>query len=182
MYKHGHGVVEKKNNKYWFGNVQVFLPDHISLIFSKTTVTDTCWLYNGSKSKNGYALIKYKGKKRAVHRFLYETFFGPISKDLVCCHKCDVRNCINPAHIFLGTRTENQKDMKEKGRAASGSRNGTSKLSELDIPVIREMYKNGIYQKDIAKKFNVSQTIISKIILGKTWDHVKGESWQIFQD
>lgn len=167
------GLVVKKNDMYWIGGIRVQKPDPISFIFSKTTVTDSCWLWNGLKRRNGYGFIKYKGKSIAVHRFLWMTFFGPLTYDQVCCHKCDVRNCINPAHIFIGTRDENQKDMKAKGRAASGSKNGTAKLTEKDIPVIRKLYSDGIYQKDIAKKYGVTQTIISSIVLGKTWDHVE---------
>lgn len=173
MYKHGHGVVIKKNDKYWFGNVQVGLPDHISLIFSKTTITETCWLFNGRKSRSGYGLIKFKGIQRPVHRFLYETFYGPIDKNLVCCHKCDVRNCINPAHIFIGTREDNQKDMKEKGRAAKGSRNGMSKLTEDNIKNIFKLRKSGMMQKDIGKLFNVTQSHISLVLSNGTWKHLK---------
>jgi len=157
---------------YWIGKNRVTKPDPITAMFIKTEFTDTCWLFNGSKSRAGYGTIKHNTKVYFAHRFIYETFFGPIEKELVCCHKCDVRNCINPAHIFIGTRTDNQNDMKKKGRQARGSNNGTSKLVESDILIIKKLYADGMHQKDIAKNYSVSQTVISKIIIGKTWTHV----------
>lgn len=165
--------VVKKNDKYWFGNLQVTSPDPITRIFLYTTITDSCWLWNGRKSRNGYGVTKHNGKNRPVHRFLWETFYGPIDKDIVCCHKCDVRNCINPAHIFLGTRSDNQRDMKEKGRAAKGSKNGYSKLTEADIVTIRQLHKEGFYQREIAKLYGMSQHVIGKVINRVTWRHVE---------
>lgn len=167
-----HRGVYKKNDKYWFGNLQVVEPDPISRIFMKTTVTDTCWLWNGSKYKSGYGFIKHEGKITAVHRFLYQTFFGPIDKNLVCCHKCDIRNCINPAHIFIGTRDDNQKDMRDKGRSAKGSRNGTAKLKDEDILNIRKMYSEGMLQREIANIYKMSQPVIGKITRRVTWRHI----------
>lgn len=170
-----HRGVYKSKDKYWFGLTRVEKPDPITDIFSRTTVTETCWIYKDKSSNlyNGYGRIRFNKKSIAVHRFIYETFYGPIDKNLVCCHKCDVRNCINPAHIFIGTREENQKDMRDKGRAAKGSRNGYSKLTEEDIPKIRHLYNDGLTQKEIGKMYGVSQTVLGKVVRGITWRHVK---------
>lgn len=156
----------------FIGSSRINKPDPITSIFLKTTITETCWNWNGTISKDGYGLIVHKKKRSPVHRFLYETFYGPISDNMVCCHVCDNRRCINPVHIFIGTRADNQHDMKIKKRSASGERNGKSKLTTQDVKKIRAMYKDGAFQRDIADAMSVSQTSVSNIINVKSW---KGE-------
>jgi len=145
--------------------------DPITRIFMKTEITDTCWLWKG-RTSHGHGVFDYKKKPTFVHRFLWETFFGPLKQDECCCHKCDVRNCINPAHIFIGTREDNQRDMKTKGRSARGERNGAVKLTADAVLNIRKLYDSGVFQRDIAKKFCVSQSCVSDIIRKRRWAHI----------
>lgn len=168
-------VSVKRKDKYWlFGsNVRLELPDPLTCLFMKTEFTDTCWLFHGRKSRGGYGLVKVNGKNHHAHRYLYELFNGKIDRDLVCCHKCDVRNCINIHHIFIGTRAENQKDMKDKGRAAIGTRNGMAKLDPEKIEEIFKLRSQGMMQKDIGKIFNITQSHVSLILRGVTWTSLK---------
>lgn len=97
--------------------------------------TETCWLWTGAIS-NGYGFLALKPVKVApkkwkfpyvlTHRFSYELAFGPIphSRDgqrLFVCHRCDVKNCVRPDHLFLGTNQENLTDAKAKGRPLGGA-------------------------------------------------------------
>ena len=75
-----------------------------------------CWVWQGCLSDNGYARASYKGKTQSLHRLVYTLLVGEIPKGLMACHKCDVRACCNPDHIFIGTQSENMKDMYRKGR------------------------------------------------------------------
>lgn len=75
-----------------------------------------CWLYQGLIEFSGYGVLTFKGKSHKAHRLSYKIFIGEIKSNLFVCHKCDVRACINPDHLFLGTHEDNMQDMVNKNR------------------------------------------------------------------
>ena len=75
-----------------------------------------CWLWNGTIGQDGYGEIYAFGKRMPAHRFSYELFKDNIPENLCVCHKCDIPNCVNPDHLWLGTSAENTKDSVKKGR------------------------------------------------------------------
>lgn len=77
-----------------------------------------CWLWTSSLSKNGYGKFSEGRRQISAHRFSYETFVGPIEGDKYILHRCDVRSCVNPDHLFVGTALDNTRDMISKGRAS----------------------------------------------------------------
>ena len=68
-----------------------------------------CWLWLGFISPDGYGT-------RLAHRRAWELARGPIPDGMLVCHRCDVRHCVNPDHLFLGTHLDNMRDMIRKGR------------------------------------------------------------------
>ena len=139
------------------------------------TVADNgCWEICGTRHRQGYGVIKVGGHDKYAHRLAYETWVGPIPDGLVVRHKCDNPPCINPEHLELGTVQDNVNDREERGRRtpARGSQQGSSKLKESDIPVIRARLKRGDTHKSIANDFGVSRTVIYCIKNNKTWRHV----------
>jgi len=78
-----------------------------------------CWIWQGSIANNGYGNIKYKGKRWNTHRVSYIEFVGDIPEGLFVLHKCDVRACCNPEHLWLGTQKDNMHDASLKGRIVS---------------------------------------------------------------
>jgi hypothetical protein len=83
---------------------------------AKTKKTPTCWLWTGARFLSGYGMIWKEGKQALAHRVAYELAKGPIGPGLYVCHTCDVPSCVNPKHLWLGTREDNWADMRRKGR------------------------------------------------------------------
>lgn len=78
---------------------------------------DGCLIWQGPPQPNGYGCLKVNGRKIDVHRHAYMLAYGDIPSGLCVCHTCDVRLCVEPTHLFLGTRGDNNRDMATKGRA-----------------------------------------------------------------
>lgn len=133
-----------------------------------------CWEWQGGMNGSGYGQLYYRRKQYKTHRLSYELHNGPIPDGMDVCHKCDNRRCCNPHHLFLGTRSENTLDMLQKGRnrAAKGEQCHRAKLTETDIPTIRDLYNHGMTQTAIAQRYDVSQTTIRAVVLRESWKHI----------
>lgn len=134
--------------------------------------TDGCWLWQGFIEPAGYGSFRYGTRKQGrtvrAHRLSYEIHVGPIPPGMFVCHRCDNKRCVNPAHLFPGTRRENVDDMLKKNRQASGERHGQTPLTERDVILIRKL-ASSLPHRVMAKRFGVSKGTISNITLGKTW-------------
>lgn len=98
---------------------EVYKKKFLDTVMKFSYVDDNgCWRWVGYKSKMGYGYIKYMGKTTTAHRAAYMALVGDFDTSLEVCHACDVPDCVNPNHLFLGTHYENMKDMQKKGRAA----------------------------------------------------------------
>lgn len=96
-----------------------------SLVYFHIT-NDNCWEYFGCEPDVcGYMRISLGGIRDYVHRWIWKIFIGPIPEGLYVCHICDNRICINPDHLFLGTHSDNLRDMHHKGRGYKRKPNDT---------------------------------------------------------
>ena len=93
--------------------------------FQKVRKTDSCWLWTGALNSRGYGAFGVNGKSVSAHRYSYETYVGPIPEGMVVCHSCDIRNCVNPQHLWVGSTADNNKDMFQKERNGSSTRRQT---------------------------------------------------------
>jgi HNH endonuclease len=132
-----------------------------------------CWLWRGLVRPDGYGATRFEGREQGAHRVAWQLFRGEIAKGIVVCHKCDVRACVNPEHLFLGTAAENVQDMAQKGRSPRGEKHGSAKLTAEQVSRIKTMLaEDRLYMSEIAREFGVSQTTIGAIKRGKTWKTV----------
>jgi hypothetical protein len=143
--------------------------------YSKFNVNEDngCWEWIANKLPKGYGRFKENDTSKVAHRVSYEMHIGHIKEGMIICHHCDNPPCVNPFHLFMGTHKDNVIDKKSKGRDIIGEKNGRSKLTEKDIPVIRRLLASKIRQVDIAKQFGLANRTISAINTGHTWTHIK---------
>ena len=147
--------------------------------WSRVSKTSDCWEFTPTNS-SGYGRIVVNGKRWLTHRLSWVVHFGEIPDNLCVCHKCDNPACVRPTHLFLGTQTDNLKDMDNKGRRGTnsaviqGEQNGNVKLTDNQVSEVRRLYIAGKCNYiELAEKFDVHRTTISRIIRNKNRKEIK---------
>jgi hypothetical protein len=138
-----------------------------------------------------------------AHVASYILFVAPVPKGLNVCHKCDVKRCVNPEHLFLGTAKENANDAREKGRLATGDRSGsrvhperiprgdshyarrqperlargesvnTAKLTPDKVREIRRLHSDGVSIRALAAAHSLAPISIRRIVQRLNWRHIE---------
>jgi len=143
-----------------------------------------CWEYQRNRDWRGYGRIRnpITGKKgTGAHRIAWIITMGEISDGMQVLHKCDNPPCCNPAHLWLGTPSDNMWDSAKKGRKSKkhrcqlfGDDHWGSKLTDRDVDEIKQKYIPGVItQSALAEEYGVSNQSISQILSGKRKQSVR---------
>lgn len=131
-----------------------------------------CIEWTGALMHQGYGHINWRGKVHRTHRLSYAAVNGDIPEGMFVCHKCDNPKCMNPEHLFLGTRSDNLADMVQKKRSTIGERNPMSKVNAATVQAIRIWGQTGMFHKKIAEKFGITREAVGLILRGERWKYV----------
>ena len=150
--------------------------DKIEKFWKSVDRSGDCWLWCAGKDSGGYGVFSVGHVGRKAHRISWFLANGRIPEWADVCHTCDVTNCVNPAHLFLGTARDNILDMERKGRARHprGEEGGRAKLTEQDVRRIRDaaFAKHGD-KVNLAREVGISRAVVWAIRQRKTWRHVE---------
>ena len=134
-----------------------------------------CWEWQHSKTSGYGYFSKINGKRIRAHRMAWELVYGEIPKRILVLHKCDNRCCCNPLHLFLGSHADNTQDMIKKnygGCFPKGIRHPNTRLTEVDVKLIRLKLKLGHSQTRTAKEHDITQSAVSHVFRRTTWKHI----------
>jgi hypothetical protein len=146
-----------------------------------------CWPWTASRDKQGYGNFKANGRMHRANRWILAVVLGrDLEPTEVARHSCDNPPCCNPAHLTPGSPRDNSHDARDRGRLSRGDRHWTrvsperlhgsnnpaSRLTAEQITGIRDLYRAGARQVDLAADFDVTQAYISQIVRRKAWAHV----------
>lgn len=163
-------ISEKVASRFW---------SHVDILSD-----NECWNWKFYTNKSGYGRYRIGNKFYYSNRIAWFLSNKSDPSSLLVCHSCDNPKCCNPKHLFLGTHLDNMNDSVNKGRrsvlpnnpfssnAVSGEKNPQSKLTAQDVASIRNMYKLGYRQVYISRKFNITQSNVSRIVKRETWTDV----------
>jgi hypothetical protein len=134
---------------------------------------DACWGWSAALFESGYPAIAAEPPDRSMllgHRVSYELHVGPIPKGMCVLHRCDVRSCTNPAHLFIGSKADNNQDKISKRRHRYGENHHWSKLTREQAELIRAIRSTcGATMQEIAELFGVSRALVSLVLANRIW-------------
>ena len=140
-----------------------------------------CWEWQAYiMPTTGYGQTAFGGTIMTTHRAMLTACTGTwMPPEVLACHECDNRKCINPKHLFWGTHADNMRDCAEKGRTTKGRRSKNcgvlvknSILNDDKVRVIRAL-RGSMTHRKIAEQLGINRTTVSGILRGRSWKHVQ---------
>lgn len=139
----------------------------------KSDHPDGCWLWTACCRNGGYGCMKVGEKLADAHRLSWLIHNGEIPDSKMVLHRCDVRQCVNPTHLFIGTHLDNMHDAQVKGRltqaGVKGCVNSSNKLTFEQAEEIRKRYATGkVTLAQLADEYKVGSETIRRVVIGET--------------
>lgn len=150
-----------------------FQKEHISKWYSYVEIHEECWVWKGGITKAGYGNFRVVYAQVKAHRMSWFIHKGPISAGLFVCHTCDVKHCVNPDHLFLGTGKQNMEDCTQKRRQCYGIRCHSAKLTPEMVRSLRSRFTGARGEvSQMARELGMDYSTIKEAISGSTWKQV----------
>ena len=133
-----------------------------------------CFLWTASVGEKGYGVFWTGRKTTGAHIASYLIHVGEVPDGLRVLHRCDVRCCVNPKHLFLGTDKDNTQDMIKKGRAdySRALRGEHHAMSTLTASQVLRIRSDSRPTTQIATEYDISTTHVRRIKRGANWGHL----------
>lgn len=136
-----------------------------------------CWEWTGYvRHRAGYGALQHENKRRPATHISWFLHHGewPADLGLWVLHHCDNPSCVNPAHLFLGTAADNNRDAQMKGRARvrKGEGHYRARLTAREVQRIRLLARQGVSNGELAEQFRVSSGAISHVVTRRSWKHI----------
>ena len=153
---------------------RIFIKIKDNSILSETinnNVNTQCWLYNGTTCIEDYGKTNLNGLNYKTHILMYEAVYGKrnfVENKTQIRHLCNIKSCCNPEHLIFDTHSQNMIDAIKAGSK-------TAKLNETKIKEIRNLLKDGLTQKEVSIKYNVTIATISRVQNKKIWSFVEDD-------
>jgi hypothetical protein len=143
---------------------------------------DACWLWMGARDLRGYGRFAFEGRNAHAHKVALLLSGATFPVRAYACHHCDVKACVNPRHLYVGTHQTNMRDMAARGRAffqahpervPRGERHSKARLTDEAVRAIRARYASGgITQRRLAAEYGVHLMTVARAIRRVSWTHV----------
>jgi hypothetical protein len=134
-----------------------------------------CWIWTRGRKKFGYGTVIFNKRNLVAHRVSWFLRHGRWPEPCAL-HKCDNPSCVNPDHLFEGTKGDNNLDRDRKGRTVRvrclGEAHGQAVLTEAAVREIRAAAVAGEHPRSIARRHGVHYYTIKAVLWGRTWKHV----------
>lgn len=136
--------------------------------------TSDCWYWWGYLNPDGYGCESVGGVMMHAHRASWLLHKGPIPHGKYVLHHCDVRNCVNPEHLYLGTQADNMRDMHGRERWTANPYHGAahcnSKLTWEQVAEMRAAYAAGnVSMAALGRRYGIGGPTVFRIVRGKSW-------------
>jgi len=135
---------------------------HVWRFFARVIIQGDCWIWTGHVV-DGYGYLRVHGKSMRASRYSFALHYGYLPRGRKICHTCDVRRCVRPDHLYVGTDATNAMDRNVRGRSASVL---TREIVER-LPIIKR--RTGLTDSRLAAIYGVNQSTISRAINGSRW-------------